>query len=344
MSNGVKHNILFVDDDADFLLTLRDLYGMMSEHSWEIFTATSANKALEVLDAHRIDLVVVDVNMPVIDGIQFIGMLQRRHPKLKRAVLTGLASAEKRTAALANGADLFIEKASSPEGYRSIFAMLGELLQWVPREGFQGVLRKVGLNDVIQMECLARNSSVLEIYNEHVLGRIFIQDGQLIHAVGGDLTGEHALYKLLSLPGGSFELAQFEHPAEKTLSGSWEMLLMEAARVRDENAAQQASGKPDEVDPQTLIVSATSNTSSHLEETLVCTRTGDTLFDAAPEEAEARVAWLQFVEQQAAELSRVLPLGSFDRLETQTSEGRVLSVSRGGKLVFVRVSTALGSK
>ena len=343
MSNGHKHNILFVDDDADFLLTLRDLYEMMSEHSWQIFSATSANQALEILDIQRIDLVVVDVNMPVIDGIQFIGMLQRRHPKLKRAVLTGLASPEKRTAALANGADLFIEKASSPEGYRSIFAMLGELLQWMPREGFQGVLRKVGLNDVIQRECLARNSSVLEIYNEHVLGRIYIQDGQLIHAIGGDLTGEHALYKLLSLPGGSFELAQFEHPPEKTLGGSWEMLLMEAARLRDENAAQSA-GKPDEVDPQTLIVSATSNTSSHLEETLVCTRTGDTLFDAAPEEAEARVAWLQFVEQQAAELSRVLPLGSFDRLETQLTEGRVLSVSRGGKLIFVRVSTSLGSK
>ena len=343
MSNGHKHNILFVDDDADFLLTLRDLYEMMSEHSWQIFSATSANQALEILDIQRIDLVVVDVNMPVIDGIQFIGMLQRRHPKLKRAVLTGLASPEKRTAALANGADLFIEKASSPEGYRSIFAMLGELLQWMPREGFQGVLRKVGLNDVIQMECLARNSSVLEIYNEHVLGRIYIQDGQLIHAIGGDLKGEPALYKLLSLPGGSFELAQFEHPPEKTLGGSWEMLLMEAARVRDENAALGA-GKPDEVDPQTLIVSATSNTSSHLEETLVCTRTGDTLFDAAPEEAEARVAWLQFVEQQAAELSRVLPLGSFDRLETQLAEGRVLSVSRGGKLIFVRVSTSLGSK
>ena len=79
MSEAIKHNILFVDDDSDFLATLRDLYEMMSEHSWQIFTATSANKALEALDAERIDLVVVDVNMPVIDGIQFMGILQRRH-------------------------------------------------------------------------------------------------------------------------------------------------------------------------------------------------------------------------------------------------------------------------
>jgi CheY-like chemotaxis protein len=336
MSTPPRHSILFVDDDPDFLATLRDLYGMLSEHSWQIHTAISAGRALEVLNAERIDLVVVDINMPVIDGIQFIGMLQRRHPKLKRAVLTGLATPERRAASLANGADLFIEKAPSPEGYKSIFAMLGELLQWTPREGFQGVLRKVGLQDVIQMECLARNSSILEIYNEHVLGQIYIQDGQLVHASGGgDLTGERALQKLLCLPGGSFELAPFEHPPEKTLSGPWEMLLMEAARVRDEMAANGGAEALTETPTQTIA----RKTSSNLEGTLVCTRTGDMLFDATIDDAPAHISWLQSVEKQSVELSQVLPLGNFDRLETQLAGGRALSLARGGKLVFVRVST-----
>jgi CheY-like chemotaxis protein len=342
MSEAIKHNILFVDDDSDFLATLRDLYEMMSEHSWQIFTATSANKALEVLDAERVDLVVVDVNMPIIDGIQFMGILQRRHPKLKRAVLTGLASPEKRAAALANGADLFIEKATSPEGYKSIFAMFGELLQWQPREGFEGILRKVGLQDVIQMECLARNSSILEIYNQHVLGRIYIEDGNLVHAVGGDLTGEKALYKLLSLPGGSFELAQFEPPEEKTLSGSWEMLLMEAARVRDEMAVNGKEVNGSEAHP--AAPAAEAKTSSRLEETLVCTRTGDMLFDATPEDVPARIGWLQSVEQRAGQLGQVFALGDFDRLETELAEGRALSLVRGGKLIFVRVTTTLNGK
>src|ERR1700739_693520 len=180
MNNGAHHQVMFVDDDPDFLATLRDLYNMIGDSSWHIHSATSANQALEILDSERIDLVVVDGNMPVIDGIQLIGILKRRHPKLKRAVLPGLATPEKRAASLANGADLFIEKATSPEGYKSIFAMLGELLQWAPHEGFQGLLRKVGLQDVIQMECLARNSSILEIYNQSVLGRIYIEDGQLV--------------------------------------------------------------------------------------------------------------------------------------------------------------------
>ncbi|HEY1660880.1 MAG TPA: response regulator [Verrucomicrobiae bacterium] len=336
MSDTAKHNVLFLDDDPDFLLSIQDLYATMSGRSWNILTAITPDRALEILDTERIDLVVVDVNMPIIDGIQFLGILQRRHPKLKRAVLTALATPEKRAASLANGADLFMEKALTPEGYKSIFVMLGELLQWVPKEGFEGVLRKVGLQDVIQMECLARNSSVLEIYNEHVLGQIYIEEGQIVHAVGGDLVGERALQKLLSLPGGSFELAQFQPPEYKSLSGSWEMLLMNAAQACDENAAL--------LQQESKANAAVARPTIQLEETLVCNINGDTLFNAVLHDAPARVSWLQSMDQKVSMLGQLLPLGNFDRLESQLVEGRAISLSRGGKLIFVRVSTPLGNK
>ena len=128
------------------------------------------------------------------------------------------------------------------------------------------MLRRVGLSDVIQMECLARNSSILEIYNQHVIGRIYIEEGQLVHAAGGDLVGEQALQKLLSLPGGSFELAQFEAPPQLTLSGPWEFLLMEAARMRDEMAANGPEVGI-QVDPHTLSA-PTEASAACLEETL----------------------------------------------------------------------------
>jgi len=186
-----------VDDDGDFLKTVGDLFGALSDQTWQVHLAATTDQALEILKDGQIELVVVDVQMPVLDGIQFTGMLQRRYPKIKRVVLTAYASEERRAASLANGADLFIEKPRTAEGLKSVFAMLNELLQATASEGFQGVLRRVGLSDVIQMECLARNSSILEIYNQHVIGRIYIEDGQLVHAAGGDLVGEQALQKLL---------------------------------------------------------------------------------------------------------------------------------------------------
>ena len=187
------------------------------------------------------------------------------------------------------------------------------------------------------MECLARNASILEVYNQNVLGRIYIEDGQLIHAVAGEIKGEQALYKLLSLPGGSFELAQFEAPPEKTLAGQWEMLLMEAARVKDEFAAENKNGDSN-------ADSSAPKTSSRLEGTLVCNRTGETLFDAVGEDSTPHVNWLRSMEQQALRLCDTLPLGGFDRLETEITDGRVLALSRNNKLIFVRVTTTLGGK
>jgi CheY-like chemotaxis protein len=341
MNSPEPYQILFVDDDGPFLETVRGLLGEMSGQSWRIHLATTTDRALEILKDGKMDLVVVDVNMPVLDGVQFVGMLQRRYPKMKLAMLTAHASEGKRVASLANGADLFIEKPTSSEGWKSVFSMLCELLQWTPRDGFQGVLRRVGLSDVIQMECLARNSSILEIYNQHVIGRIYIEEGQIIHAAGGDLVGEQALQKLLSLPGGSFELAQYEAPAQQTLSGPWEFLLMEAARVRDELAANgPADGSG--VDPETLTAS-TDTSASRLEETLICNRAGETIYEAQCPDASARAGWLQAVAEQSARLGEVLPLGNFDRLEVQFDGGRALVLSRAERLVYVRVSNTLGN-
>ena len=154
-----------------------------------------------------------------------------------------MPSGETRSTCLANGADLFIEKPRSAEGLKSIFVMLDELITWTPHEGFQGLLRRVGLQDVIQMECLGRNSSILEIQNEQMRGRIYIENGSIIHGAVGNETGERALQQLLALAGGSFELLPFEPPPQRTIEGQWESLLMEAARVRDENASQQVAGQ-----------------------------------------------------------------------------------------------------
>ena len=238
-----QHQILLVDDEDVFLETIRDLFVMLSNNSWRIHCAASADRALEILKTNQIELAIVDVVMPVLDGTQFLRILQRRYPDLKKTVLTGNATEEIRSTCLASGADLFIEKPRSAEGLKSIFVMLDELISWTPRDGFQGLLRRVGLQDVIQMECLGRNSSILEISDQQLRGRIYIENGGIIHSVVGNETGERALQQLLALAGGSFELLPFEAPPQRTITGQWETLLMEAARVHDEAASQRAAGQ-----------------------------------------------------------------------------------------------------
>ncbi|MGA2244333.1 MAG: response regulator [Verrucomicrobiota bacterium] len=333
--SSTSRQVLFVDDEPDFLQVVRDTMAMLSGPRWKIYCAASADAALDLIKQHKLDLVVVDTSMPVLDGIQFLSLLGKRFPELKKVSLTAFATEEKRTACLAAGAELFIEKPHSAEGFKSVFAMLDDLMGWAPQQGFQGMLRRVGLQDVIQMECLGRNSSVLEVYNEHVLGRIYIEEGCIIHAAGGDLTGERALQRLLALPGGSFELVPFEPPPQKSIAGPWEFLLMEAARVRDEMASQSSPGEP-EVDPRTLA--APTATTVRVVETLVCSGMGKVLYEADCADVPGRVLLLKNIGRQAAHLAQIIALGHFDRLELQLPNGRVVAQARPDRLVFVAVA------
>jgi CheY-like chemotaxis protein len=286
---------------------------------------------------------VSDVNMPMLDGIQFLHILNRSHPDLKKAVITSDATEEKRSACLAEGAELFIEKPRSPEGLRSIFVMLEELITWTPQEGFQGMLRRVSLPDVIQMECLGRNSSILEIHNLQLRGRVYIEDGRIIHAQAGATEGEAAFYQLLALPSGEFQLQPFESPPKYTIEGQWEFLLMEAARMRDEMAAgMPATGTV--AGPAAVVESpaATPGTGAEVEETLICSGQGEPFYVWQCPDRDGRVALLQTVAQQAATLGQLLPLGKFDRLEIQLASGRAVAQTRADRMVFVRVSSEGG--
>lgn len=229
-----KSHVLFVDDDEEFLSTFGELCSVFSDNVWEIYSAPTADRALSTLQKFAIDLVVLDISMPMVDGIQLLGIIVQRYPDVKIAVLTGTSSETNRTTCLAKGAELFIEKPVSGEGFKVVFNMLNDLMLWTHREGFSGTIRQVGLQEVIQMECLGRHSSVLEVRNLKTHGMIYIDSGAIVHATAGVVTGEKALQRLLALPGGQFKLQPYAVPTERTMQGSWEFLLMEAARVRDE--------------------------------------------------------------------------------------------------------------
>ena len=80
---------------------------------------------------------------------------------------------------------MFLEKPRDPADLEIIFTTLRELARHKPvATGFRGVLRQVSLEDVIQMECLNRNSSILEVNAGQWQGQIFIKDGAILHARG----------------------------------------------------------------------------------------------------------------------------------------------------------------
>ncbi len=236
------YRVLFVDDSMAFLEMIRDLFGGRADITWEIHTAPSADKALAILQQKLIDMVVLDVGMPLLDGAQLLGIIHQRYPNIKKVVLTGAIDDSRRAACLANGAELFLVKPGTDDGWTLIFNMLTSLVRWEDHDAYSGILGEIGLPSIIQMECMEGKSSILEVRNPQTSGEIYIESGNLVHAETGKLIGSKALHQLLSLTTGEFRLIPFREPPQRTLQGHWELLLAEAAREQEEEKSFNDDG------------------------------------------------------------------------------------------------------
>jgi hypothetical protein len=283
--------------------------------------------------------------MPVINGVELLRLLRRVHPNQPVAMLTGHASDEARKACTDLGAVLFLEKPMAAGEYAALHSALDALTDAPRSSGFSGVMRRVGLQEVLQLECLGKKSSLLEISAGQSRGRIFIEDGQVVHAECGPLQGEIALYSILAWRDGEFNLLGLDAPpALKTISGHWEFLLMEAARLQDEQAetaAQEASAAgrgtvlATEPEPERLEASPlTTNTA--IAEVLLCSGAGEVLHEHGSRAPNVRVRLLAAVETQGNQIAGALGAGRFERLEIRTPEERVLTVIQPHLRLLVR--------
>lgn len=346
MDDKVKQ-VLFVDDEPGFLAQVQLLMSQYAGTAWSIHTAPSAGEALVLLQEHSFDLLALDLNMPVLDGVQFLGLLQRRFPNLIKVGLTGESDDKRRAACLNAGAELCLEKPRTGSGWQGIFTTLDGLLQLQPEDGFRGVLRKVSLQDVIQMECLSRNSSILEINARGRHGMIFIEDGQIVHAEDTPLTGVNAFNDLLSLAGGNFQVKPFTAPPRRSISGSWEFLLMEAAQKRDEAQGDLEAGPAEEAAASLAAGSvhegmeeAPSGESMRpkIEEVMICSLQGEVLLEWQSPDERGRLALFEFITQRGKLMNVNLPLGQLERLEASDDRERALCRILEDHAMFTRTS------
>jgi CheY-like chemotaxis protein len=316
-----RKQFLLVDDEQDCLSTMAALLKQMSKGEWGIRTATNHSQALEQLKGEPVNAIVLDVEMPVMDGIEFLRLLGRTHPGQQVVMLAGRMEETTRKTALDLGATLFLEKPTTTEGFQALHAALDALAS-VAHSGFRGVMQAVELQDVLQMECLNRKSSILVISTGDREGKIYISEGEIVHAQIGQLQGEMALYGLLALPGGRFTLQTFAEPARRTVNGQYQFLLMEAARLRDETGSQSGH-KPGSISAGETMA-PTEARGVRIEEVLLSSSAGEVLYQSKCEAIESRLELFREIEKHAMQASKGTPSGRFHRVSVDTGNNRVL--------------------
>jgi DNA-binding NtrC family response regulator len=85
--------VLLLDDDREIIASISSLLAL--ETDYKLLTFTSASKAAEAIETHKIDLAIVDYLMPgAMDGIEFLIALRKKQPYSIRMILTAYADKE----------------------------------------------------------------------------------------------------------------------------------------------------------------------------------------------------------------------------------------------------------
>ncbi|HZQ04760.1 MAG TPA: response regulator transcription factor [Gaiellaceae bacterium] len=106
--------VVLADDDAGYLASLRELVDRQPELN-VVATADNGLQAIDLVDALDPDAAVVDLHMPLLDGVTAIAKLRQNHPSLCLIALTGDADRSLHDAVKRAGADAVLEKGAMVE-------------------------------------------------------------------------------------------------------------------------------------------------------------------------------------------------------------------------------------
>jgi DNA-binding NtrC family response regulator len=104
--------VLVVDDE---IIVLKSCRMVLEAEGWEVISAGSVQEALPILESITPDLLLIDVKMPVYDGMYLMRKVKERKPGIPIIVMSGYPTQETISKAEDLGAALFLPKPFTPD-------------------------------------------------------------------------------------------------------------------------------------------------------------------------------------------------------------------------------------
>lgn len=109
--------------------------------------------------------------------------------------------------------------------------------------GMQGNLQDMAVADLIQQYCQDRKTAQLKIDHADQQAVIFIKEGNVVHAISGDLSGEEVVFQALMWVEGTFSMDTGIESPDVTITRNWSSLLLEGMRYQDEEILKAKNNK-----------------------------------------------------------------------------------------------------
>jgi len=227
--------VLVVDDEQVVLNLIKD--GIQTYlDDIEVLVALDGYQALQILHSSKVDLVVTDLNMPVMDGFEFLASMSRSYPNIPFLVMTGYGTpgAEEEIERL--GGLFFLNK---PIELKSLADKVAASLE----SSSSGYIHGVSLATFLQMAAYEQKTATLEIRSRGKVGHLHLQNGKLVNADTDDFRGKDAALQIINWKEPEIYISKLDKRAkrDKYMESSVFSLVLDAARQRDEETEPDLS-------------------------------------------------------------------------------------------------------
>jgi DNA-binding response OmpR family regulator len=233
----IEPSILILEDTRTMQNYIRDVLQPFEE-THPILLARRLVEALQLAAANPVALFIVDVGLPDGDGIDFLCEMSILRPEARALIITAKPTEERRERARKLGVLNFLPK---PLDRRTLLTAVRRLLapdgeMAAAGGGFEGTLGGLSPLDLIQLKCLRGGSGVLEFSETHLLGRVWIEAGKVVHAEcrmpGATQKGVEAFKCIITWRSGSIRDLPVMPTVERTIHEPWQELILDAEHQR----------------------------------------------------------------------------------------------------------------
>jgi len=222
--------ILIIEHNVTELETLLDICRLSSKEFTILTARDEENTQTTLVDKH-IDLILCNTTFPNTGEYQFLEVIARGFPYIPIIAVasSGISNPEQ---AFTAGASALYNK---PYQEEKLLKEIGTLLD----QSSYGTIKGIPLHSFLQMFESEDKTRTLHVFSGTRTGLIFIKDGVLINAETDNLTGEDAIYEIISWNEVIIDVRFFNGLQEKGITKPLISLIMEAFRLKDERETQK---------------------------------------------------------------------------------------------------------
>ncbi|MCK5194306.1 MAG: response regulator, partial [Desulfobulbaceae bacterium] len=245
----IMDKVLIVDDDELFLDIVKQ--GLQNYKSqFQVLTASDGDEAIEVLKREYISVLVTDLVMPKLDGLELLAHMTRSHPATPCIVMTGYGSPAIKKRADRGEILSYIEKPFDSN------ELAGAIIKGLDLSYEGDYLTGISVSSFLQIINMEKKTCFFEISSmDKRKGLFYFKEGIPYDALCDDLEGEDAAIEMISWDYVEFRFKSLpKEDVKQRINENLTSLIMEGAKIKDEIKAAEKEPGPVQVTQTEKII------------------------------------------------------------------------------------------